>query len=293
MPSGVKRLAFLVAFAFAVTVGTALPLPPPAAPAFKAASRAEEHLAMGNPSEATEDPAKGENFLMKKEQYALSYNKKTGTPNWVSWHLNKDWLGDVERENDFRPDGTLPKGFPRFTPRAYFRSGFDKGHLCPSGDRTATPEDNSATFLMTNMIPQAPNNNQKGWERLESYCRGLAKKGKELYIVCGPAGVGGVGSNGFKAALKAEQGTLRVPGKTWKVVLVLPKGVTDPNQVKPSARVIAVIMPNDQTVTKNWAKHRVSAEEVEELTGLTFFSAVPAEVAEELRSHVDDEPIRP
>ncbi|WP_255412675.1 DNA/RNA non-specific endonuclease [Chitinophaga sp. S165] len=39
----------------------------------------------------------------------------------------------------------------------------DRGHNCPSADRTSTTA-NSSTFLMTNMIPQAPQNNQQTWE---------------------------------------------------------------------------------------------------------------------------------
>ena len=56
---------------------------------------------------------------------------------------------------------------------------------------SAREADNDAVFLMTNIIPQSPACNQNGWERLESYCRDLAFKGKELYIVAGPHGTGG------------------------------------------------------------------------------------------------------
>src|SRR5205085_919437 len=101
---------------------------------------------------------------------------------------NKDDLGKADRQDDFRPNKSLPAGWYQVSKKSYAGTGFDKGHMCNSKDRTSTPEDNSATFLMTNMVPQSPNNNQKAWERLESYCRDLATQGKELYIVCGPAG---------------------------------------------------------------------------------------------------------
>jgi endonuclease G len=55
-----------------------------------------------------------------------------------------------------------------------------------------------------------------------------------------------------------------------------------------NSRVIAVIMPNDQTVDFDWAKYRTTARAVEKLTGLRFFSQVPEEVASELRDHLDE-----
>src|SRR4051812_11733605 len=70
------------------------------------------HLRMGNPSRATDDPDNKDNYLMKKEHFALSYNNAGGTPNWVSWQLTRHDLGNVPRRQ-FHPDTTLPRGFYR------------------------------------------------------------------------------------------------------------------------------------------------------------------------------------
>jgi hypothetical protein len=68
------------------------------------------------------------------------------------------------------PSGhTAVFGRYRVRPTDYAGAGFDRGHLCPSADRTSSAADNSATFLMSNMIPQAPNLNRNTWENLESY----------------------------------------------------------------------------------------------------------------------------
>ena len=69
--------------------------------------------------------------------------------------------------------------------------------MSPSADRTATVTDNSATFFMTNMIPQAPRNNQGAWATLEGYCRSMLSGGYEIYVISGGYGIGGSGSNGF------------------------------------------------------------------------------------------------
>ncbi|HUY89068.1 MAG TPA: hypothetical protein VMV10_10065 [Pirellulales bacterium] len=55
----------------------------------------DEHLLMGNPSAASDDGADKNNFLMQKKFFALSYNNDKGTPNWVSWHLTLDTLGEL------------------------------------------------------------------------------------------------------------------------------------------------------------------------------------------------------
>lgn len=256
--------------------------------AFAVSARAagDEHLVMGNPSAATADKKKPNNYLIKKRQYALSYNNSRGTPNWVSWHLGKKWRGDIHRKDLFAPDTSLPEGFLVVRPNDYRGSGFDRGHLCPAADRSAAREDNDATFLMTNMMPQAPDLNRGPWEKLEHYCRDQVSDGDQvLYIVAGPAGRGGVGSEGTRTDLQGARGKITVPSSCWKVVLVLPLGITDPSKVSAKeARVFAVIMPNRQGLDTAWRSHAVPVADVEKLTGYTFFTRLPRKVAKEIRS---------
>src|SRR5665213_1088824 len=124
----------------------------------------DDNLAMGNPSGATTNTSFPNNYLMTKTQYSLSYNNSYGTPNWVSWHLSTAWLGSTDRCDCFTSDASLPSSFYHVTTSNYTNSGFDRGHQCPSGDRTGDATDNAATFLMTNMMPQAPNLNEVTWE---------------------------------------------------------------------------------------------------------------------------------
>jgi endonuclease G len=110
-----------------------------------------------------------EAYLSERPQYVLSYNAKTRAPNWVSWRLRMQDIGTAAR-GPFAPDPLLPQGvIARVTSRDYDNSGFDRGHQCPAKDRSATQLDCDATFSMTNVVPQSPASNQKGWERLEDY----------------------------------------------------------------------------------------------------------------------------
>jgi len=240
------------------------------------------NLKAGNPSKATQDTASADNYLLIKPQYVLSYSKSRNIANWASWELNKSWLGSAKRQNNFRPDSTLPKGWYQVTTKDYSGSGFDRGHLVNSEDRGKSVEDNSATFLMTNIIPQAPDNNQGVWVQLEEFSRDLARQGKELYIVAGGHGIGGgEGKNGIASQLK---GKISVPTTLWKVVLVL----DDPSKglagVNSSTRTIAVIMPNKQGRNGKWQDFCTTVGEVEKLTGYNFFTNVPPDIQKQIES---------
>ncbi len=268
--------------------------PAPTQPEERGPSPADSsiHLTMGNPSGATDDPARAENYLMRKPYFALSYNNAKGTPNWVSWCLKKADLGSAPR-GDFYPDTTLPRGFKQVKPSDYSGSGFDRGHMCPAADRNR-PESADATFVMTNIIPQSPHCNQRAWADLEDYCRDLVrKKHQTLYIVSGPQGEGGEGSKGREKIIgRAEK--VAVPANCWKVILALDDAqgdAEDVNRVSRDSRTIAVVMPNDQSVEHGWAKYRKSIKSVETLTGYNFFDRVPAAVIGPLKERVDSEHI--
>jgi endonuclease G len=236
------------------------------------------------PSPARADPKQRDGYLIERPQYSLSYNAGTHTPNWVSWRLRQADIGKAER-GPFEPDPLLPKGFAAVTTHVYDGSGFDRGHMCPAKDRSGSQADEDATFYLTNVVPQSPASNQKGWERLESYCRDLTQHGHVLYITCGPHGVGGGGKNGDKKEISKGHMDVTVPAKLWKVILVLPNEAAEPTR---RTRVIAIIMPNDQTVGYDWAKYRVPVGDVEKLTGHHFFPALPKDVAGALKDRVDE-----
>jgi endonuclease G len=246
-------------------------------------------LLLGNPSSATSDSANRVNYLMLKPYYALSYNEPKGIPNWVSWRLTKLDLGPAPRKQLFDPDITLPKNFYHVIHGDYSGSGFDRGHMCPHADRAASEEMSFATFIMTNIIPQAPNVNQKAWANLEDYCRSLVRRDRNrLYIISGPAGQGGIGSAGSKTTLAG--GKVTVPAECWKIVVIVPeaKSEDDLAKITINTRVISVRMPNDNDAVSNeWAKYRTTAADIEQRTGYRFFDRVAPEIAEKLRAKLD------
>lgn len=243
-----------------------------------AQSTPAEHLALGNPSGAVASTAYPQNYLMTKQQFVLSYWRDGGVPNWVSWHLGASDLGSAPRSNSFITDTALPAGWYRVTSSDYTGSGYDRGHNCPSADRTRTTDDNKATFLMTNIMPQAPDNNQGPWANLEDYCRELVTAGNELYIICG----------GDDSLGRIPSGRANIPAFTWKVIVVIPQGANDLARINSGTRVIAVELPNQQGIRdRDWRSFRVSVDHIEYYTGYNFLTNLSSSLQATLEARVD------
>lgn len=231
----------------------------------------EDPLLLGNPSNATGNVANENNYLMVKPQYSLSYNRAYATPNWVAWRLDSTWVGGAPRQDDYRPDPALPAAWYHVADNDYSGSGYDRGHMCPSGDRTRSIPDNSATFLMTNFVPQLGANNQGPWNDFENYCRTLTSQGNEIYIVTGPSGNRGT----------IAGGRIVVPNVTWKVVLVIPNGSNDLSRINRGTRAFGIIVNNFPPINGNaWRSYRVTVDAVEYLTGFDFFNQIPKNTQE-------------
>jgi endonuclease G len=205
------------------------------------------YLPIGVPNISGASTASTTNYLSVKKGYVMSYNGAEGRANWVGWTLRASDVGPVDRSERFRQDDGFPRGFKIVDEKDYRESGYDRGHLCNSEDRTASEYLNEETFLMSNMIPQTPELNRGPFKFLEAYCRTLAiKKAQNLLIYAG-----GIGSKG-----RLSSGVI-VPMYCWKAVYT----PTD---------VFYVVFPNEHELNKNWKTYLVTKDKLEKMTGYQF-----------------------
>ncbi len=237
----------------------------------RAANEAVENGAT-EPAEGLELPAmrpsSGEQIL-RRTAYTASYNTENRLPNWVAWHLTAEHTtGKYGRKGiKFREDEDVPE--PRATDADYYNSGYDRGHLCPSADCKWSEEAQLESFLFTNACPQVHGLNAGDWNEIEQQCRRWAKEFGSLYIVSGPIFYRG-------RHKKIGRNKVVVPEAFFKVALCM--------EGKPKA--IGFIYKN---VSGNRSKSSYvnTIDEVERITGLDFFPALPDDVEERVESRID------
>jgi endonuclease G len=255
-------------------------------------------LLLGNPTGARRSAEFSENYLMSEATYHVAYSASRGIPVWVAWHLQlpEDTAGGgVQRQNDFRENPKLPASYYNVRPSDYSSTNFNRGHNTPSGDRLSSVAANSSTFLMTNMIPQAPQFNQGPWGDLEDYIRSQVgpSSNREAYIYMGNYGAGGVGTNNV-VTTTIGSGVVTVPKNVYKIVVFLTKGSDDLNRIDTSARVLAVDMPNDNRLYPSgsstaWQNYKVPIDSIEARLARAgrphnFLNAVRADVRTYLKA---------
>ncbi len=247
------------------------------------------HILLGNPSDATNNENNPNNYLIQLSEYALSYNRDKGIPNWVSWHLTSAWIGISDRQDDFKAYPDLPTDWYAVTKSNYTNSGFDRGHNCPSADRTCSDLGNSATFYMINILPQAPTLNRSLWASMEDFSRSLVSDGEEVYTIMGCYGIGGEGSNGMKDYI--DNGKIAVPAAVWKVLVILPEGKNDLGRIDDDTRIIAVDIPNVNSFNGlKWYDYMTNIDSIEARTGYNLLDELPFSLQNRLESKVDQGP---
>ena len=242
-------------------------------------------MQLGNPSGAIVDTNNHAHYLIQRTVEAIDYSDNLGEPVWARWDLTAGDVGGSGRSSTFITDTNLPPNFYRVTTTDYNGVGtnlFNRGHLCPSADRTDTTNDNKLVFFMSNIMPQSALNNQGVWGNLEDYCR-TQLTNNELLIICGPSGFG---------TNTIPSGKAFIPSNVWKIVVLVPNGSgTALSRISATNRVIAVSIPNvTNGLSSDWHAYVTSPQKIEQNTDFTFFTTLSPDVASVFRTEVDGTP---
>lgn len=184
--------------------------------------------------------------------YSLSYNEEFEQAEWVAYELKKEHLS---KKNFKRPYFEIDKAVKTNAAnwRNYKKSGYDKGHLCPAGDRRYSKAAHDETFLTSNISPQEHKFNAGLWNRIEQKTRYWAGRYNGVFVVTGGVLKGKMKTIGDEA--------VAVPNQFYKIIL-------DYNNGAP--KVIAFLTPHKDSKEPLY-NYVVSVNSVEALTGIDFF----------------------
>lgn len=201
-------------------------------------------------------PTSTTNQVVKHEYYTLSYSEKHEQAEWVAYELTKNQISSSKHKRPYFTTDTKVK-----TKSAawwnYKNSGYDKGHLCPAGDRKFSKKAHDATFLTSNISPQKHDFNAGVWNRLEQKTRYWATKYDKLYVI-----TGGVLKDNLQTIGDEK---VSIPTHFYKILL---------DYTQPEVKAIAFLIPHKKS-NKPLYDFVVSIDMIEQITGIDFFPNLP------------------
>jgi endonuclease G, mitochondrial len=213
-------------------------------------------------------PISNTHDIVKHRYYTLSYNEKYEQAEWVAYELKRN---ELSKSNFDRPyfidDPEVESGSASW--KNYKKSGYDKGHLCPAGDRRFLKEAFDETFYTSNITPQKKDFNAGIWNKLEQKTRYWASKFDGIYVF-----TGGVLSPDLKTIGKED---VAVPGFFYKILLDNTKG---------KYKVIVFLLPHEDS-DRPLTSFVVSVDQIEQITGINFFPNLPDEIENMLEKNSD------
>ncbi len=232
------------------------------------ATNVEKEPTSGQPK-LTDVKLNQETTYLSRYAYRCWYSETMRIPLAVSWYLVGSHVsGQFKRKGvAFHADYDV-KGIA-ITTMDYMQSGYDRGHMCPSGDNKWHQLAQEQSFLMTNICPQNHLLNTNDWNDLEQKCRAWAKKYGRIYIVCGPV----LRGNNHKTIGRQRSRRITVPEAFYKVVLRVGKDTT----------ALGFLYENNGSRQPMRSAVR-TVDEIEKITGYDFFSALPDEVESRVES---------
>jgi endonuclease G len=201
--------------------------------------------------------------------YTVSYNSDWKTPNWVAYELTKEEVeGTVPRYDAFLPDPEVSHENSATT-YDYSNSGWDRGHMAPAGDMKWSEQAMKESFYLSNICPQNKNLNSGVWNDLEIQVRKLARQKGKIYVVCGPIM--------SKQPKTIGTNKVAIPDAFFKVLLQ--KG-------NDNWYAIAFMYANESG-RKPLSTYAMSVEDMQIITDIDFFPALPDDIEQKAESEVD------
>ena len=197
-------------------------------------------------------PSSTNDAIVVHDYFVLSYSEPHEQAEWVAYTLKKSHLTYDDRERPYFIEDPKVKSKSADW-RNYKRSGYDRGHLCPAGDRRFSEYAYNETFYTSNITPQDKEFNSGIWNRLEKQVRQWCKSYGTIYVITGGVLKGNMEEIGDE--------DVDVPNAFYKIVV---------RKNRNSYRALAFLLPHKES-NLPLSKFLVPIDKLESLTGLDFF----------------------
>lgn len=201
--------------------------------------------------------------VLRRYAYTVSFNPENKIPNWVAWELTAG-----HANGPYKRGGIQFQEDEGVTTYDYMRSGYDRGHMCPSGDNKWSQKAQEESFLMTNICPQDHNLNAGDWNEMEIQCRKWAEQYGKVDIMAGPIL--------FRGKHKKIGKKVVVPDAFFKVVYI------------PSLHQAVGFIYRNKPGNRPKGDYVNSIDEIERITGIHFLPAIQRESLQQLNHSPSD-----
>ena len=215
--------------------------------------------------------------VLRNPDFMVGYSDLRGGPLWVSYK--------IKAITARAPHPPRLRGFIRdwrtlnpVIQDDYRGSGYDRGHMAPNYamSRLYGRQAQHDTFLMSNISPQRPNLNRKLWQRLEQVeVDYFTRSNREVWVLTGPVFKNPI--NRLKTAWNVE-----IPDAFFKIY-------ARPN-AHGTPKLLAFLMPQNARGNEPLTRYVTTVDNIEQLTGLDFFSNLDDCIENKLEAAVDAAP---
>lgn len=213
--------------------------------------------------------------------YSMCYDPDVKVALWIAYPLHDCYTRKaVDRTDAWGYDPLIPAKY-QVNMEKGMSNGYDRGHQVASADRVASYDMNAQTFYYTNMTAQVGKGmNQDIWNNLENMIRNEYICRDTLYVVTGCV-MTTEDDTQVKWVDNRNGGKVAVPKAYFKVLLRTKSGNTGKAVDNSNATTIGFWYENRRY---SYSTPRVSdvksVDEIERLTGFTFFPQISDEVKE-------------
>ncbi|WP_343487979.1 DNA/RNA non-specific endonuclease [Allomuricauda sp. d1] len=213
-------------------------------------------------------PKSNTGAIIHHDYFMLSYSEPHEQAEWVAYELKREHLTNDDRRRPYFIED--PKVKTKSADwRNYRGSGYDRGHLCPAGDRRFSEYAYNETFYTSNIVPQDKAFNTGIWNRLEQQVRYWCKNYGSLYVV-----TGGILHNNL---YEIGEEDVDVPEQFFKIIF---------RKDGKNTKVLAFLFPHRESQA-SLKRFLVSVDSLEKVSGLDFFHQMDESVQEKLEAKVN------